>query len=187
MSPGDAYWLTTERLAFRRWTAGDLDLARDLWGDARVTRYFHAGGALSEDAVRQRLARELALDGEHGIQYWPFFLRDSAEHAGCCGLRPRDVAAGVLELGFHVVPRHWGRGLATEAARGIIAHAFGRLGVAALHAGHHPENAASRRVLEKLGFRYTHDELYEPTGIEHPSYLLTAAEHARGTVGRREH
>jgi len=58
-----------------------------------------------------------------------------------------------------------------------MAHAFGELKVAALFAGHNPANAVSRHLLGKLGFRFTHEELYEPTGLQHPSYLLTAAEY----------
>jgi RimJ/RimL family protein N-acetyltransferase len=54
----------------------------------------------------------------------------------------------------------------------VISYAFETIGAKALFAGHHPENAASRRVLAKLGFRHTHDELYAPTGLLHPSYLL---------------
>jgi RimJ/RimL family protein N-acetyltransferase len=58
-------------------------------------------------------------------------------------------------------------------------YAFRALGVKALFAGHNPGNTASRRVLEKLGFRYTHDAYYPPTGLNHPSYLLTPEEFAR--------
>ena len=75
------------------------------------------------------------------------------------------------ELGFHVRSPLWRRGYATEAARAVIAFAFGDFGANALFAGHHPENATSRRLLERLGFRHTHDELYPPTGLPHPSYL----------------
>jgi RimJ/RimL family protein N-acetyltransferase len=46
------------------------------------------------------------------------------------------------------------------------------LGAASLFAGHHPDNAASKHALERLGFRYTHHELYPPTGLEHPGYEL---------------
>jgi hypothetical protein len=35
-----------------------------------------------------------------------------------------------------------------------------------------PGNVASRRLLERLGFVYTHEEFYAPTGLEHPSYLF---------------
>ena len=58
-------------------------------------------------------------------------------------------------------------------------YAFSTLGVKGLFAGHNPANEASRRVLEKLGFRYTHDEFYAPTGLNHPSYILTAEEFER--------
>lgn len=47
------------------------------------------------------------------------------------------------------------------------------IAASALFAGHHPENAPSRHILEKIGFRFTREELYPPTGLNHPSYLLT--------------
>ena len=157
----------TPRLEFRRWRSDDLPLALELWGDARATALI--GGPFTREQVAARLDEEIATDRAHGIQYWPVF--ESAKFVGCCGLRPR--AAGVHELGFHLVPTAWGRGLATEAARATIDHAFRVLGVAALFAGHHPDNDASRRLLEKLGFRWTHDELYGPSGRMHPCYELT--------------
>ena len=82
-----------------------------------------------------------------------------------------------MEIGFHIGSQHWGRGYATEAARAVMAYAFERLEVMGLFAGHNPKNEASRHILERLGFRYTHDELYEPTGLEHPCYLLMAEEY----------
>jgi [ribosomal protein S5]-alanine N-acetyltransferase len=54
----------------------------------------------------------------------------------------------------------------------VIDVAFGELGAPALFAGHHPENASSRRTLETLGFRYVQHELYPPTGLQHPCYVL---------------
>nr|NIV34793.1 hypothetical protein [Anaerolineae bacterium] len=44
-------------------------------------------------------------------------------------------------------------------------------------AGHNPKNTASQHLLGKLGFRYTHEELYEPTGLMHPCYGLTHDEY----------
>lgn len=65
-----------------------------------------------------------------------------------------------------------------------MGYAFNTLGVKGLFAGHNPANEASRRLLEKLGFRYTHDEYYPPTGLNHPSYRLTAEEFAQRQEGR---
>jgi RimJ/RimL family protein N-acetyltransferase/SAM-dependent methyltransferase len=165
----------TSRLRFRKWTAADLPLAAALWGDPRVTALI--GGPFDQVRVQEILAAQLALDREAGVQYWPVFVAASGEFAGCCGLRPRD--AGQLELGFHLRPEHWGKGFATEAARAAMAFAFEEKKVEELFAGHHPGNAVSARTLRKLGFRYSGDELYPPTGLRHLSYVLTAEEEAR--------
>jgi len=159
----------TARLAFRCWRDDDLPLARALFGDPRVTAL--VGGPFDDAAVRARLAAEIDNQRVHRLQYWPLFLREATnDFVGCCGLKPR--APDVHELGFYIVPAQWRRGFAIEAARAVIAHAWDALGARALFAGHHPDNEASRRTLEALGFRYTHDELYPPTGLQHPGYEL---------------
>lgn len=165
--------MTTERLEFRRWGADDLGRARALWGSPEVARLISAGGRFSEEEVAARLEAERASQAEAGLQYWPLFLRADGRFVGCCGLRP--YREDLPELGFHLLAEFWGQGLAREAAEAVIAYAFGELGVAALFAGHHPENQASRRLLSRLGFVYTHDEPYPGTGLDHPSYQLSAA------------
>jgi RimJ/RimL family protein N-acetyltransferase/ribosome-associated protein YbcJ (S4-like RNA binding protein) len=177
MPPATDYFLTTARLGLRHWRAEDLDLARGLWGDPQVARWIDTRGQLTDDQVRERLAGEIRLQRDHGVQYWPLFRIDNSRHVGCCGLRPHDPAARIYELGFHIGAHSWRKGYAVEAARAVIAHAFGPLGAAGLFAGHHPRNRASRQLLLKLGFQYTHDEYYAATGCQHPSYRLTAAGH----------
>jgi RimJ/RimL family protein N-acetyltransferase len=156
----------TARLAFRLWRDDDLPLAMALWGDPRVARL--VGGPFSDEAVAGKLATELVNQRTHGIAYWP--LVSGGADVGCCGLKPRSAKS--LELGFYLRVEAWGQGLAAEAARSVIAYAFGPLDVPALFAGHHPDNLGSRRTLEQLGFRYTHHEHYAPTGLEHPGYEL---------------
>lgn len=172
----DGYFLTTDQLGFRTWRTDDLELAVALWSDPEVARYLYAQGPLERAAVAERLQREIETQEAYGFQYWPIFLRTDGDHVGCCGLRPYQSDEGVHELGVHLRPCYWHQGLAVEAASAVIDFAFSRLGARALFAGHHPANAASRRMLEKLGFRYTHDQLYPPTGLHHPSYLLSRLE-----------
>jgi RimJ/RimL family protein N-acetyltransferase len=173
--PGEAdFFLRSARLGFRRWRATDLPLARALWGDAAVTRFI-AVAPLSETQIHARLEREIEIQQRHGFQYWPIFLLAGGEHVGCCGLRPHGDDPATPEFGVHIASRHWRHGYAFEAASSVIDHAFAALGVKALFAGHNPANAASRSLLTRLGFVYTHDEFYEPTGLRHPSYLLTRA------------
>lgn len=164
------YFMTSARLGFRCWSSEDLALAMELWGDPRVTALF--GGLFTAGMVQERLAKEIAQMQECGLQYWPIFLLEGDEHVGCAGLRPYRVEERVYELGVHLRPAFWKRGLASEAARAAIDYGFGTLGAAALFAGHHPQNEASRQLLSKLGFVRTHEELYPPTGLMHPSYML---------------
>ena len=166
------YFLLTPRLGFRSWSEADLELAMSLWGDPEVTALFDSRGRLSRAQVQERLQRELDSERELGIQYWPFFLRETGEFVGCAGLKPYDVPRGIYELGFHLRTGFWGAGYATEAARAVIEHAFATLKPAALVAGHNPRNHASRRVLEKLGFTYLRDEYFAGTGLLHPLYEL---------------
>ena len=171
------YFLRSGRLGFRLWSEADIELAMDLWGDPEVTRFI--GGPFSREQVQERLSREIATLQANGIQYWPVFLLATGEHVGCCGLRHYKAEERIYEIGVHLKKAHWGQGYALEATRVVMEYAFETLGVAGLFAGHNPGNAASRRVLEKLGFRYTHDELYPPTGLNHPSYMLTGEEFMR--------
>jgi len=175
----------TVRLAFRTWCDDDLPLAQALFGEPRVSAL--VGGPFDAAQVAARLATEIATQRDHGYQYWPIFLRrggvpsaagssesplDATTHVGCCGLKPRDPAQRIYELGFYLRIEHWGQGYAVEAGHSAIAFAFDVLGAASLFAGHHPDNAGSQRTLEKLGFRFTHHELYPPTGLMHPGYEL---------------
>lgn len=57
------------------------------------------------------------------------------------------------ELAYRFFPEQWGRGLATETGRAVLAHAFAELDLAVVVARVLADNAASIRVLEKLGMR----------------------------------
>lgn len=166
----EEYFLKTERIGFGIWRKDDLDQARRLWGDPQVTRYISRNGIFSEEDIKNRLQTEVLNQNRFGIQYWPLFDLQNHELIGCCGLRKHGEHD--YELGFHLRPSYWHQGYAEEAARAVISYAFETLQAEVLLAGHHPENAASERLLKKLGFRLKGREYYEPTGLYHPSYEL---------------
>jgi [ribosomal protein S5]-alanine N-acetyltransferase len=170
MQSSDPYFLKSARFGFRHWTKEDLPLALAVWGDSAVTRF--VGGPFSPEQVAQRLDREIASQDNYGLQYWPIFLLEAGEHVGCAGMRIYNLEEKIYAMGFYLRPKFWGQGFSTEAGRAVISYAFDALGASALFAGHHPENAASKKVLAKLGFQFTHKQLYPPTGLEHDSYLL---------------
>ncbi len=168
------------RLVFRSWAGEDLPLAESLWRDADVMR--HMGGPMTEEDVRTRLETEILRQHELGVQYWPMFLRDaippheSGEFAGCAGLRPWHDEPNVFELGVHLARSSWSRRLGEEAALAVIRFAFETLHLHGLTAGHGPENANSKALIERLGFHYTHSEPWGRRNTMHPYYRLKQAE-----------
>lgn len=163
-------FMKTDRLLFSHWNAADSALAASLWGDKQVTAHISSSGMFTEQEVAERLALEIHNQKTHGIQYWPIFHKESERFIGCCGLRPHKGRADIFELGYHLKRSAWGNGYATEAAGAVVRYAYETLSARALFAGHSPNNMASAKVLVKLGFAFSHEELYPPTGLKHSYY-----------------
>jgi RimJ/RimL family protein N-acetyltransferase len=156
----------TVRLEFRTWDeAGEFNAAR-LWGDPDVTRFI--GGPFDLEYVRRRLVIEMDSLQDRRIQYWPIYLRNSETFVGCCGMRYSE--GDDPWLGFHLLPQFWRQGFAVEASKSVLEFNDRELGIERIAAGHHPENAASRKVLETLGFVFERMQHYDPTGLMHYVY-----------------
>lgn len=80
--------------------------------------------------------------------------KESGRFIGWCGLDQRDPRKPCPVLFYLLERASWGRGLATEAATELLRFAFTELQLDRVDAGCAPENAASRRVLEKIAMRY---------------------------------
>ena len=81
------------------------------------------------------------------------FLRTTGEPRLVGGIGVHRLESGEDELGYWIARPFWGRGIATEAGRAVIANARDTLRIKRLVAGHFLDNPASGRVLAKLGFR----------------------------------
>ncbi len=164
-----SFFLRTARLGFRHWSEGDLPLALALWTDPAVMA--HMGGPMLPEAAEARFRLEMANQQTYGIQYWPIFHLRTGEHAGCAGLRPFHAKTDVLEVGVHIARPFWSGRFGEEAARAVITLGFHH-GAKALVAGHGPNNINSRALIERLGFRFTHEESWGLQQILHPYYRL---------------
>jgi RimJ/RimL family protein N-acetyltransferase len=125
--------LRTRRLLLRHWDEPDLPAFLDLYSRDAVTRWLgpHPRRALATvDQARDRLGRWRAL--EHELQpplgLWamvPLSGPPPQPPVGTLLLLPLDDGGGptgLVEVGWHLHPDHQGRGLATEAARALLAH-----------------------------------------------------------------
>lgn len=93
------------------------------------------------------LKNDAAMNGDAHLRIGPSIP------VGMCGFTQRGEEAP--EIGYWLGETYWDRGIATEATRALIDHAFGDLGLDALTGSARVVNPASRRVLEKCGFQWT--------------------------------
>lgn len=105
------YFLKTDRIGFSHWTADDLELATELWGQPDVSRFICAKGVFSLEEIKNRLQLEVGNYEKYGVQYFPFFELSSANLIGCCGLRPYKNEKDIFEIGFHLKKEYWRQGL----------------------------------------------------------------------------
>lgn len=80
--------------------------------------------------------------------------RETGRIIGWCGLDHRDASQAHPVLLYLLQAAHWGQGLATEATRAVLDHAFGAFALPRVDAAAAADNAASVRVLEKIGMRH---------------------------------
>ena len=88
-----------------------------------------------------------------GFGMWVMELKSTGEVVGTAGLIRREVLEDV-DIGFAMLPQHRGKGLALEAARGVLEYATGTLGMERLVAIVSAANQKSIRILEAIGMRY---------------------------------
>lgn len=155
----------TERLLLRPAWPEDWEMI--LWGigDERVVRNL----ACAPWPYLPEHAHEFARRGQD--PRYPAFLLTLPEDQGsrligCAGLG-ESCGGGNAEIGYWIARPHWGRGYATEGARGVLEVAR-LLGHTRIDAGHYLDNPASGRVLRKLGF--------QPTGAVKPRDCLARGE-----------
>jgi [ribosomal protein S5]-alanine N-acetyltransferase len=163
--------LSSTRLIFRNWTYGDCALAEALWCDPEVTHFF--GGALTQEQVHDRLHAEFEREIKFGVQYWPMFLRETGEFAGCAGLRPWSMDPQITEVGVNLMRSAWGLRLGEEALLAVLLHAFNTLKLPVIVAGHGIAHDNSRKLLERVGFTYTHNILWGPKEIDVCMWAIT--------------
>jgi [ribosomal protein S5]-alanine N-acetyltransferase len=144
--------LRTGRLLLRPLEATDLDAMRLVFEDEHVSRYIGDGSVWSEAAVVLWLSRSRAQLAAQGFASLAAVEVATGRTIGEAGLILLEGGPQV-ELTLTFARDAWGHGYATEAARAVLAWGFQSLGLKRIVAVVHPQNAASLRVIAKLGMR----------------------------------
>ncbi|MEO3750956.1 GNAT family N-acetyltransferase [Streptomyces sp. B6B3] len=147
--------LETERLRLRPLGVADADLWFALHSDPRVNRFV---GPYSREHTVERLRRVERQWEERGHGLCAVYQRSDGAFVGRTGLNYW-ADFDETEIGWTLAAAYWGHGYATEAARACLDWGFATLDLDYVTAMIHPDNAASFRVAERLGFTRLRDDV----------------------------
>jgi ribosomal-protein-alanine N-acetyltransferase len=205
--------LETERLILRQLEWDDLDALAAMMSDAETMRYIGNGSPKTREQTRRllgfwiadgerawdehtlhrlpQLRRAIERDGHFSL--WGTVEKRSNRLIGRCGLLAWDLdGRKETEVGYLIARPYWGRGYATEAARGVRDYGFARLGFARLISLIQPGNLASQRVAVKNGMTHERDVKVGQIdamefAIQRSSCLKKKAEHESTRISTNLH
>ena len=168
--------IETERLRLRPFAPDDADdYYQRIFGDPDVTKYLRSRRSITRDdmpALLTRLANQWRQQG-----FWAVTDKSDGQLIGHCGLKYLD-ATTEIELAYALAKSHWGMGFATEAARAVLRYGFEELKLDRIVAVAVPENAASRRVMEKIGLAYEKTDRFYDADLVY--YAISSAQFQPG-------
>ncbi|MBV8366804.1 MAG: GNAT family N-acetyltransferase [Candidatus Eremiobacteraeota bacterium] len=143
---------------------------------AAVMRWLSANGEpRTREEAAVALARFLSPDRDPRDRLWAVTEKVNRQLLGHAALQRLDKG-DLIEVGYALGERYWGAGYATEASRAVVDFGFATTDLDLIVGVARPENAASRRVLEKSGM--TFKGLRHYYGLDLAYYEMTRDEHA---------
>jgi [ribosomal protein S5]-alanine N-acetyltransferase len=161
--------IETERLVAEPITAAHQDDMLRLLCDPLVAATLR--GAPTPARVAAMITAQSAQFDRHDYGFWVWRDKRSGEVVARGGIQHTHVGGrDEVEAGWAVASQRWREGLATELGAASVRAAFDTYGLDDLVAFTLPDNVASRRVMEKLGFTYERDVVH--SGLAHVLYRL---------------
>jgi ribosomal-protein-alanine N-acetyltransferase len=175
-APGSGPILVTSRLRLVPYGPDDVSRLHRMLTDADVRRYLMDDKIVEPAWVVELVESSRRTFAEASFGIWRLESRHDGTFVGLVGLRSFP-GAREPQLVYALDPPFWGQGYATEAAAAVIDHAFEELGFKEVLASTDSPNAASIRVMERLGMRFL--EAGRVLGNPHVFYRMTRADWTR--------
>lgn len=170
--------LSTPRLVLRPFVPEDgAEMFRVWASDPQVTRFLR-WTPHKDEAESLALARQWAADRQ--AHQWAIVRGCDGQLMGSIGVVPAEDDPALWEPGYCLGRDFWGKGYMTEALDAVVRHLFADHGVDRLGCCHAAANPASGRVMEKIGFHYTHDTVcykFDGTPFSCKAYILYKEEY----------
>jgi RimJ/RimL family protein N-acetyltransferase len=170
-SSSAAVILETDRLILSTWQASDWLAFRPIATDVEVMRYITGGVPWTDERIQSFVNRQMEVFSERGFCRWKLLLKPAQEVIGFCGVGFWGESLDP-EIGWWLARPHWGRGLATEAARTALRDALERVRLDRIISIARPANTASTRIMEKLGLKLECE--LEKDGVQLVRYAISS-------------
>jgi len=163
----EAPTLETDRLILRHFVKSDVDaLVQELMSNPEVMATLPESPNSIEEydiCAHEYIHEYSSLWSREGYGGWAVCLQSTEANAsmpliGFCGLTPEQFKDGGPELAYGYGIEHWGKGYGNEAARACMDWAFSTGGLNRLSVCHYSGNAASKRIIENMGYSYLEDK-----------------------------
>lgn len=146
--------ITTERLKLRVLTPDDAAFYLALVNDpAFITNIRDKGIRTLEQARADIVSGPMANQEQIGFSLYAMERKEDGQAIGLCGLVKRETLKNV-DIGYALLPQFTGQGYAKEAARATMEYANKHLRISKLAGITSPENSASNKLLQSLGFTF---------------------------------
>ncbi|ARS41745.1 GNAT family N-acetyltransferase [Sphingobacteriaceae bacterium GW460-11-11-14-LB5] len=145
--------LRTDRFLLRQFCSDDLKFIFEGLSHPDVIRYYGVRYASLEETNEQLIWFNDLQKNETGI-WWAICDKESLDPLGAIGFNDLSKTDQKAEIGFWLLPTHWGKGIIKEVANPICNYVFEKLGLRKIEAMVETQNENSKRVLQKLDFDY---------------------------------
>ena len=147
--------LVTKRLIIRDHQEDDIYPMHELLSDEKAMFYLPEIRTKNIDETKENLkvAIEESRVNNRSKYFFAIVYSDTKDYIGEIGFtKTIECAYGnVMNLGYFIREKYWGKGIVTEASRAVINYAFSNLGAIKIETGCLVDNKGSERVMKKLG------------------------------------
>ena len=171
------YLFKTERLGIRNWKKSDLPEFAKMGQDEEVMKYFPS--LISEQQTIDFIARMQAQFEKDGYAYLPVEILENQEFIGMVGISDQKydvklddsdrVLSEFVDIGWRLKTTAWGKGYATEGARGWMKYGFEKINLEAIYSVAPVINVASQNVMNKIGFEKVGEFNHPKIDNSHPT------------------
>lgn len=142
-----------ERVRLRHLQESDTDSLFEIFSDREALRFWGFPPYIERAEAEQLLAEIHEHFRQKTLFQWGIALNSNDQIIGTSTLFHFDEKSRRAEIGYILDRRYWGKGLANEALTALLEFAFETLNLHRLEADIEPRNAASVKIIERLGFQ----------------------------------